>query len=320
MTPFAQPVRTIFFGTSDVAIPSLEAIAADTIFQIVAVVTQPDRPVGRTQVMQPSPVKQTAERLGLPVLQFEYVKSAEAVQKLRDLHPALGVVVSFGQIVSQDILDLFSLGVINVHPSILPNYRGASPMAAAIIAGETTTGVSIMRMDALMDHGPVYTCIEAPIYPEDTTPTLSERLSHIGATALVKTLRQIVENPDLPAKEQNHSQATNVKRFTKEDGLLDWQKPANVLERLVRAYEPWPGTYTFFQGKRLKIRACKIGPSTDQLPGQTFVQDDLPAIACGEGTSLLLTRVHPEGGSLMDGATFLRGRIQHWGKEPVTQK
>lgn len=317
MNTHTLPIRTIFFGTSEVAIPSLEAIAADNTFEIVAVVTQPDRPVGRKQELQATAVKLAAERLRLPILQFERVKSEEAVQALRTLTPSLGVVVSFGQLISQSVLDLFPLGVINVHPSLLPKYRGASPMAGAIIAGETMTGVSIMRMDALMDHGPVYSQIEAPIYPDDTTPTLSDRLSHIGATQLLQTLHNLVANPNLSAQEQDHSRATLVNRYTKEDGLLDWQKPAPVLERLVRAHEPWPGTYTFFQGKRLKILKSAVGTSVQHAIGKTLIQNHSPAIACGENTSLILLRVQPEGGNIMDGATFLRGRPQ-WGQDSVT--
>lgn len=315
----ATPVRTIFFGTSDVALPSLEALAQDSAFALVAVVTQPDRPVGRKQLLEASPVKQTAERLNLPLRQYERVKEPTVIEELRALNPTLGVVVSFGQIIPQALLDIFPLGVINVHPSLLPKYRGASPMAAAIIAGETTTGVSIMRMDALMDHGPVYARVEAPILPEDTTPTLSERLSKVGASLLMETLHKLLANHDLPAEEQDHTKATIVRRYTKEDGLLDWQRPAPFLERLVRGYVPWPGTYTFFQGKRLKILKSMVGPATDLEPGTTFIAEKLPAVAGGNNDSLLLTLVQPEGGSIMDGETFLRGRPT-WGTESVHQE
>ena len=186
-------------------------------------------------------------------------------------------------------------------------------MAAAILAGETETGVSIMRMDALMDHGPVYTAVKAPIHPEDTTPSLSERLSALGAKLLLQTLHELVKNPSLPAQEQNHTEATIVRRFTKEDGLLDWNKSAKTLACAVRAYHPWPGTYTIIDGKRLKILASTVGPTVDDAPGTQLIINNLPAIACGEQTSLILQHVQPEGGSPMDGKTFFRGKLE-WGK------
>lgn len=308
MNPVTTPVRTVFFGTSEVALPSLEALASDPLFTIVSAVTQPDRPVGRKQELQASPVKETALRLGLPLIQFERVKDREAIETLRALNAPLAVVVSFGQIISQEILDLYPLGVINVHPSLLPRHRGASPMAGAILAGDTTTGVSIMKMDALMDHGPVYAQAEAPIEPTDTTATLSARLSKLGASLLLETLHRLIENPALPAEEQDHGHATIIRRFTKEDGLLDWNKPAEVLERAVRAYHPWPGTYTVIDGKRLKILASSVGTKTDHSPTTRFIAHNLPAIACGDGTSLILLQAQPEGGNILDGKTFLRGR------------
>ena len=309
MNALVPPVRTVFFGTSDVAIPSLEALAADPTFVILAVVTQPDRPIGRKQELGISPVKETALRLGLPVLQFEQVKSEQAIDTLQALNADLAVVVSFGQLISQAVLDLYPLGVINVHPSLLPKHRGASPMAGAILAGETETGVSIMKMDALMDHGPVYAQIHADVLPEDTTVTLSDRLAKQGAEILIKTLHRLIENPHLPAQEQDHTQATIIRRFTKEDGLLDWNRPAIVLERAIRAYQPWPGTYTMIDGKRLKILAGALGAKTERTAGTRLISHEQnPMIACGEGTSLILTRVQPEGGSVMDGKTFLRGR------------
>jgi methionyl-tRNA formyltransferase len=309
MNSVMTPVRTLFFGTSEVALPSLEALAQDQAFAIVGIVTQPDRPAGRKQTLEASPVKELALKLGLPVLQFEQVKEPSVIQSLKDLNPTLGVVVSFGQIIPQALLDLFPLGVINVHPSLLPKYRGASPMAAAIAAGETMTGVSIMKMDALMDHGPVYHRIESPVLPTDTTPILSSRLSKEGASLLLKTLHELIENPRLPSEEQDHAKASIVRRYRKEDGLLDWQRPAAFLERLVRAFVPWPGTYTTIDEKRLKILESAVGPTTELEPETRFITPDgQPAVACGDGKSLILTLVQPEGGKAMDGTTFLRGR------------
>ena len=244
-----------------------------------------------------SPVKQTAVRLGLPLLQFEDLKSKEAVEKLRTLNADLAVVVSFGQIISQEILDLYPLGVLNVHPSLLPKYRGASPMAGAILAGETETGVSIMKMDALMDHGPVYTQIRADIHPDDTTITLSDRLAKQGGNLLLQTIHQLVKNPALPSSEQDHTQATIVHRFTKEDGLLDWHKPALSLERAIRAYQPWPGAYTIIEGKRLKVLAGALGPKPEHTAGTQLISPEQdPMMACGKRLSHF-NRVQPEGGN-----------------------
>lgn len=302
------PLRTVFFGTSDVALPSLELLAEDPAFHIVAVVTQPDRPAGRKHVLTASPIKELAIKLSLPILQFERIKSEEALTALRELQAPLAVVMSFGQIIPQAALDLYALGAINIHPSLLPKYRGASPIAAAILHGDTKTGVTIMKMDALMDHGPIYAQVHTSVEPQDTTETLSERLSHVSATLLQKTLHLAFIDGSLQPQEQDHTQATTVGLFQREDGLLDWTKPAIALERQIRAYHPWPGSYTAFEGKRLKIFRSILGTPTSRDPGTTFIEDTLPAVACGDGVSLFLTNVQPEGGNMMDGATFLRGR------------
>ncbi|MFA6429006.1 MAG: methionyl-tRNA formyltransferase [Patescibacteria group bacterium] len=298
--------RVLFFGTSDFAVPALERLAQDPSFSVIGVVTQPDRPVGRKAILTAPPIKHTAERLQIPVFQFEKVKSDEAFDALKSLNFDLAVVASFGQIIPQRVLDLAPRGFINIHGSILPKYRGASPIAGAIKAGETETGITIMLMDALMDHGPILAIARETIQPDDTTTTLSARLAQIGAETLIKTVVTFLSG-DLKPQEQDHASATSVKLLKREDGLIDWTQNATSIERTVRAYDPWPGTYTIVEGKRLKILSSTVSSTTDRPVGSFFLADGQLAVACGEGTSLVITRVQPEGKAPMSGVDFVRG-------------
>lgn len=315
MTP-ARPLRIVFFGTSDFALPALHALTLDPDLALSAVVTQPDRPVGRAQTLTAPPVKQQALERGIPVIQFERVKSEEAYEALRAISADLAVVASFGQIIPQRVLDLYPRGVLNIHPSLLPSYRGAAPITAAIRDGLTQTGVSIMKMDALMDHGPVYVQIAHPLEATDTTPRLSERLAQIGAELLQEVIHKAILEETLLPIAQDDTNATFVSLLRKEDGFIDWLKPAATIEQLIRAYTPWPGTYTHFEGKRLKILEARLGPLSELSPKQTLQIEDLPTVVCGDRSTLILTKVQPEGGTAMDGGTFLRGRA-HWGNTLV---
>lgn len=288
-------IRVIFFGTSSFAVPSLKRLADDPRFHLVAVVTQPDRPVGRHAALTQSPIKQTALALGLNVLQFEKIKSDDAFEALQKIPADIAVVASFGQIIPQRVLDLYPHGMVNVHGSILPKYRGASPIAAAIRDGETETGVTIMRMDAELDHGPIMATAKEPIRPDDTAGTLHDRLAELGARILPDALVNHVEEIIAP-RIQDHAQATFVKLLSREDGLIDWSKPAAEIERLVRAYDPWPGTYTMVDGKRLKILKAALGTI-----------EGYPTKTAGDGNLLTLLRVQPEGKPSMDGRDFLHG-------------
>jgi methionyl-tRNA formyltransferase len=289
-------IRTLFFGTSPFAVPSLEALAADERFSIVGVVTQPDRPVGRHAELTAPPIKFAAQRLGLPVFQFASVKQVDALKTLTDLQPEIGIVVSFGQILPQALLEIPLHGMVNVHGSILPRHRGASPIQAAIREGDTTSGVTIMCMDALLDHGPILATAEAPIQPNDTGGILQDRLALLGAQLLPDTLFAYVQGSLQPV-EQDHASATMTKLLKREHGLIDWSLPAMTIERMVRAYDPWPGTYTMEHNARLKI----LGVSLLEKPGY-------PIKMCGDGQMLWLTRVQPEGKSAMDGQDYARGR------------
>lgn len=286
--------RIIFYGTSPFAVPSLEALAADGRFEILAVVTQPDRPAGRKGELKKPEVKLAAEKLGLKVLQPESVKTDEAFDELKRLDAEAAVVASYGQIIPQRVLDLYPKNMINVHASLLPDYRGASPINAAIRDGRDKTGVSIMLMDAKMDHGPVLKMAELDIKPDDTTASLTPRLADLGAHILPNVLADYLEGKIEPV-EQDHDKATFVKILNREDGRLDPVKPAVELECLVRAMDPWPGTFIDHEGKRLKVIKAQVG----EVAGY-------PVIETVDGKLSLIT-VQPEGKKAMDGAAFKRG-------------
>jgi len=301
-----EPIRLWFFGTSDFAVPIFERLANDSRFTITAVVTQPDRPVGRKAILTAPPIKTAAQAHTIPVFQFEQVKSDDAFAQLKEQPVDLAIVASFGQIIPQRVLDLSPHGFINVHASVLPFYRGASPITAAIKNGDAETGITIMLMDARMDHGPILAIEREPITENDTTETLSARLAKRGAALLLETVFRYLDG-DLKPQEQDHARATTVKLLRREDGLIDWTQPAEAIERTVRAYDPWPGTYTIVDGKRLKILQTAVGPQTDRTPGTFFLNENRLTVACGERSSLLIQKLQPEGKPVMDDIAYLRG-------------
>ncbi len=290
-------LRIVFYGTSSFSLPTLRALAQDSRIQVVGVVTQPDRPVGRHGTITAPPVKQLALSLNLPVFQFEQVKSDEAYEQLKTLGADVAIVASFGQIISQRVLDLYPRGVLNVHPSLLPAYRGAIPLTAAIRDGLTETGITIMLMDAQMDHGPILSQRPSAVFPDDTTETLSDRLAEQSAPQLVEALHNYLAG-NLQPREQDHARATFVKLLSREDGKLDLAKSATELERLVRAYTPWPGTTLEYQGKRLKVIQAHIGTQTHE-PGLS--------VTCQDGSILVLDEVQPEGKKPMSGEAYKNG-------------
>ncbi|MCK9360720.1 methionyl-tRNA formyltransferase [Patescibacteria group bacterium] len=287
--------KIVFYGTSPFAVPSLDAVAADGRFEILGVVTQPDRPAGRKGELQKPAVKIAAENLGLAVVQPERVKTDDAYETLKALGGEAAVVASYGQILPQRVLDLYSKGMVNVHASLLPEYRGASPINAAIRDGRDKTGVTIMLMDAQMDHGATLAMAEEPIKPDDTTASLTPRLAELGARILPETLIGYFEGSIKPVQ-QTHDQATFVKILNREDGKLDGLPTATDMERLVRAMDPWPGTFIEHKGKRLKVLKAKTGR-----------MDGYPVIKAADGSELTLLTIQPEGKKPMDGADFVRG-------------
>jgi methionyl-tRNA formyltransferase len=303
-------VRIVFMGSPEFARPSLQALATN--FEVVGVVTQPDKPAGRGQVLTPPPVKILALELGLPVIQPHRLKEPATIVQLQAWQPELIVVAAFGQILRPAVLDLPPKGCINVHASLLPRWRGAAPAQAVILAGDAFTGVTIMRMDAGIDTGPMLNQRAIPILPEDTAGTLSNRLANLGADLLVETLPGYLYGT-VQAQMQDESQATYAPMFKKEAGQLDFTRPAALLARQVRAYNPWPGAYTTWQGQIFKVHCAHAvaGPADPNLtPGQPEIVEGKPAWATAEGL-LVLDEVQPAGKKPMPGEIFLRG-ARNW--------
>jgi methionyl-tRNA formyltransferase len=298
--------RLLFMGTPEFAIPVLEALLGQ--YQIAAVLTQPDRATGRGQRVEPSPVKKVALVHELPVLQPPSLRRHEVATELRELAPDVIVVAAFGQILPPEVLAVPPHGCLNVHASLLPRYRGAAPIAAAILAGEEQTGVTLMLMDEGMDTGPILAQAECKIEPQDTTGSLSVRLAHLGADLLIEALPRWLDGRMVP-QPQDDSLATYCQMITKQDGLLDWSLPATDLWLRVRAYYPWPGTYTYWRGKPLKIlraRPVTIGPGSEE-PGRVISIDDGVAVFAGT-EALLLEEIHLAGKKALTAQEFIRGQ------------
>ncbi len=305
-----MPARLVFFGTSSFAVPLLRRLAADPRFSIVRVVTQPDRPVGRHQELTPPEVKVAALELGLPVFQPEKIKSPEALEALRAEPFDAAVVASYGQILPQALLDLAPNRFVNLHGSLLPAYRGASPIAEAIKNGDPETGVTVMLMDAAMDHGAMLARFNTPIRPDDTTETLSDRLAHLGAETFAEVLAGYLDGTRA-ATEQPHEQATFCKLIKKEDARLDPTTHTAVeLERRVRAYSPWPTAFLPHIEKRLKVLVSRVVASAASTPspGTLWLERDALLLSCADGTALELVSVRPEGGKTMTGAAYFHGQ------------
>src|SRR5689334_6800482 len=299
-------MRLVFLGTPAFAVPTLEHIV-DAGHQVLAVVTQPDRPRGRGQHPAPPPVKEAATRLGLPVYQPERVRRPEAVEYLQALASEAMVVVGYGQIIPQNVIDLAPLGIINVHASLLPKYRGAGPIQWAIANGETRTGVTTMRIDAGLDTGAMLLKWETEIGPEENAIELSGRLSHAGADLLAETLARM-ERGDIQAQPQDNSQATLAPLLKKEDGLIDWSWPAQKIYNRVRGFLPWPGAYSFFRGQIFHIWRARLADETGLgEPGRTFPEKKRLLIACGGATTLEALEVQVEGRKRMSAEAFING-------------
>jgi methionyl-tRNA formyltransferase len=303
-------MRVVFMGTPDFAVPSLEALIRSS-YRVVAVYTQPDSKAGRGQQVALPPIKQLALSHGLEIVQPDSLKDSNAIEWLASYAPDLLVVAAFGQILPPEILALPKFGCLNVHPSLLPKYRGASPVATAILQGEEVTGVTIMLLDAGMDTGPILNQKEMPISAEDTTGSLTAKLAQIGAQLLMETLPLWLDEQIKP-RAQEESQASYTKVITKNDGQIDWQLAAVDLWRQVRAFDPWPGCYTWWRGKRLKIG--KVVPLSEGKTGELGKVITLPqpgpavvGVATGDGV-LGLIRVQLEGKREMSAEEFVRGQ------------
>jgi len=296
-------MRAALFGTPYFAIPSLEALHACPDIELVAVVTQCDRPVGRKAIMTPPPIKVRAQELGVPVLQIEKINLEESLEQLRALDCDVFITAAYGQILRQPLLDIPKYGVINVHASLLPKYRGAAPIAWSIKCGETVTGVSTMFTDVGVDTGDILLQSEVAIEDTDTTETLTEKLAKCGAETLIDTLHQLADGT-LVRIPQDNEQATRTPMIKKTHGKIDFAMKAREIDCLVRAMTPWPGTWTTMGGKQLKVFGVEKvdGHGT---PG-TIIDGDF-TIACGDG-AIRPTEIQLEGSKRMKTQDFLRGR------------
>jgi methionyl-tRNA formyltransferase len=297
----------VFCGTPRFAVPTLEKLVAAG-HSVPLVVTQPDRPRGRGMELVASPVKESAIRLGIPVVQPAAIKSNDEFRAQLDaLLPDAIIVVGYGRIIPQWMIDLPRLGNLNLHASLLPKYRGAAPIQWAIANGESVTGVTTMRIDAGLDTGDILMQREMPILPDDTAETLAPRLAAVGADLMVETLRAL-ESGQVRPTPQDHSQATLAPILKKEDGRMDFSRPAPALFNRMRGFRPWPGAFTTYKTKTLQLhRAEPVQPPIEFMPGAIAVDGAHLLVGCGQGTALDLIEIQIEGKRRMAAQEFING-------------
>lgn len=300
----SRPLRIVFMGTPAFSVESLRACA--DLGDVVAVVTQPDKPRGRGQSVSFSPVKEEALLRGYPVLQPQKLRTPPFAEVLAELKPDVAVVTAYGKILPQDVLDVPVHGCVNVHASLLPRFRGAAPIQWALASGDAETGVCLMRMDAGMDTGDVIARRTLSIGEDDTSASLHDKLSVLGGQALRESLHAYVEGRIEPVPQPGEG-VVMAPMIRKEDGFLDFRRPARELERRLRAFTPWPGSFTRLEGQLLKVHAVRVAQGTGE-PGEVIAASASGIeVACGAG-SLLLLQLQPEGKRVMDAAGFLAGR------------
>lgn len=313
--------KTLFFGTPAFAVPVLESLITLPNIKIQAVVTQPDKPVGRKQVLTPPAVKKAALQYGLPVWQAEKITTEEFEEQLKQWSPDIIMVAAYGKIIPKNLLSLPKYGWLNVHASHLPKYRGASPIQAAILNGDEETGVTLMKINAGLDTGPIIAQKAINIQPADDWQALHDKLSRLGAKLVTETLPDYLAGK-LSAVPQDNSKASTTKIIRKEDGRIDWQKPAEAIDRQIRAYTPWPGAYCFWSGNtrseqkelsnsnielRLKIIEASVAKDNVQLtPGQTRQTNQTLLVGCGQG-NLELKKIQMEAKNQQTITEFLKG-------------
>jgi len=314
--------RVVFMGSPYFALPSLRALAEagggrPKYTEVVGIVTQPDRAAGRGRELKMPSVKALALELGLPVMQPEKLRQPEAMEQLQAWAPELIVVAAFGQILKKEVLELPRYGCLNVHASLLPRWRGAAPINAAILHGDEECGVTIMKMDAGLDTGPMLASRSIRITPEDTAGSVTAALAEVGANLLMENLPDYLEGKLAP-KPQPEEGVTYAPILKKQDGWLDFNRPARELERRVRAMNPWPGAWFEYNGQPLKVMKARVeeqAGQTSQKPGTRTSSKSLPVVATAEGY-LVLEEVQPAGKKAMDGRAFLAG-ARDWNQPPV---
>jgi methionyl-tRNA formyltransferase len=301
-------LRIVFCGTPAFAVPSLRHLIAQTDFQVEAVVTQPDRPRGRGQEMAMSPVKDAALAAGIPVFQPEKIKSDAAYEEIKRLAPDVVVIIAYGQIISQRLIDIPRLGWINLHASLLPKYRGAAPINWAIVNGETRTGLTTMRIDAGLDTGPMLLKYETEIGGDETAPELTARLAEAGAPLVAETLRGL-DRGTIEATPQDAAQAMLAPPLKKEDGRIDWWLSARKIHNRIRGLQPWPGAFTSFRGKSCQIWGKPLKPvAAGGMPGIILpTQEDGLLVICGGASVLRVEEVQLEGRKRVTAQEFMNG-------------
>jgi methionyl-tRNA formyltransferase len=316
MSKVKSKIKTIFIGTPTFAVPSLKHLINDKQFDIIAVVTQPDKKIGRKQILTPTPVKVEAEKFRIPVYQPE--KISDEGLRMANFRPDLIIVVAYAQIIPENILNIPKYGIVNVHGSLLPKYRGASCIQAAILNGDKKTGVTIMKMDKGLDTGPILAQSLIDILPTDTTGSLYEKLSELGAKTLLPTLKEYIAGKIKP-RPQNHSCASYVGLLKKQDGKIDWEKSAVKVERFIRAMTPWPSAFTIIDARTqtaddrnrnwiLKILRAEYEPLkvNNYKVGELFSRGNKLAVQCGKD-ALIIKKLQLEGKKELTAEEFLRG-------------
>lgn len=298
--------KVVFMGSPDFSLATLRALA--NTYEVVGVVTQPDRASGRGREVKAPPVKVLAQELNLPIMQPEKLRQPEAMEQLRVWNPDLIVVAAFGQILRKDVLELPRFGCINVHASLLPRWRGAAPINAAILAGDEETGVTIMRMDVGLDTGPMLSKRSIRLTPNDTAGSVFESLSTLGADLLIETLPDYLSGKLQPVPQPAEGD-TYAPMMKKEEGKLDFTDDVNALERHVRAFNPWPGAFMDFDGTMLKVHRAHVEQGSAEA-GQRLIEKNQPAVGA-RGGLLILDEVQPAGKKSMSGKSFLAG-ARNW--------
>ena len=300
-------LRTVFFGSGSFAVPMLDSLVRRSEIEIVGVITPPDGRVGRTGTLTPVPVAMAARSALLPLLQVQRVRSTDSIEAIRELAPDLGVLADFGQLIPQSVIDLPAHGIINIHPSLLPRHRGATPIPATILAGDSEAGVTIMQMDAGLDTGPIITARSWSVTGTEDAPGLEAQAADVGAALLDEVITMLLAGP-LPSSPQDPALATLTRPLRRVDGRLDPGKAALGLERQVRAFRPWPGTFVEAGGLRLVIHDSAVaGAAAGDRPGRIVAHEDGIALTTSDGR-LILATVQPAGGRSMLGAELRRGR------------
>ena len=296
-------MRIVFIGTGEIGVPALRALLKSE-HHVVAVVTQADKPAGRAQLIEPTPVKKTVTTANVQVLQPPRIKDPQAIEEIRALTPDVIVVMAYGQILPRDVLEIPKIVSLNLHASLLPRWRGAAPIQAAIAAGDRQIGITVMYMDEGLDTGDILLQRTIDILPDDTGGSLQNRLAQIAPEALLESLRMLKKN-SAPRIPQDNAQATSAPKLKREHGRIDWSELAEAIERKIRAFNPWPGAFMEIGGRNLKIFSASV-VNLGGEPGEILKSENELVIAAGKG-ALLLGEVQLEGKRKMSAAEFLRG-------------